>query len=162
MKADTTAETATDTTTKLDTGRQNPVETPFEFHTADAVPFDVTALYSYLFEQAECHYTCGCPEDVVAIFETEFASSGAVPNLTRTTVADRLAENEMAKSPPGDDLKRDALVTFFVDEYSRMFAAAPDELPDPRGVPVSTSQGGRGRAGGRFRRWLSSLRGFLR
>jgi hypothetical protein len=152
--------TRADTKTKLDVGRQNPIQTSFAFQTADAVPFDATALYSYLFKQAEHHYPCGSAEDVVAIFEAEFASTGAVPDLVRTTVADRLAENGIADVPPGDDLKRDALVAFFVDEYSRAFAAGSNDLPDPRSIPADASRSDGQSFIGRLRQRLSSLLGF--
>jgi hypothetical protein len=157
MKTDTAA--GTDTETKLDIGRQNPVQTSFEFHAADAVPFDTTALYSYLFKQAEHHYACSYPENVVAIFEAEFASAGAVPDLVRMTIADRLAENGVADAPPGDDLKRDALVALFVDEYSRAFAANSNDLPDPRGVPIDTSRSAHRSVVSCLRQRLSSLLG---
>jgi hypothetical protein len=152
--------TAADTETKLDVGRRNPIQTSFEFQTADAVPFDATALYSYLYQQAEQQYPCGSAEDVVAIFEAEFASAGVVPDLVRTTVADRLAENGIADAPPGDDLKRDALVAFFVDEYSRAFVASSSDLPDPRGVPADTSQNDHQSIVDYLRQRLSPLLGF--
>jgi hypothetical protein len=159
METDTA--TGTDTETKLDIGRQNPVQTSFEFHAADAVPFDATALYSYLFERAEQQYPCGSAEDVVAIFEAEFTSAGAVPELVTTTVADRLAENGIMEAPPGDDLKRDALVAFFVDEYSRAFAAGSTGLPDPRGVPADDPpRSDRQSTINRVRQRLSSFLGF--
>jgi hypothetical protein len=157
MEADTV--TGAGTETKLDIGRQNPVQTSFEFHAADAVPFDTTALYSYLFKQAEHHYACGYPENVVAIFEAEFASAGVVPDLVRTTIADRLAENGVADAPPGDDLKRDALVALFVDEYSRAFAAGSNDLPDPRGVPAGNSREDNQSIIDRLRQRFSSLIG---
>lgn len=157
METDTT--TATDTETKLDVGRQNPIQTSFAFQTADAVPFDATALYSYLFKQAEHHYPCGSAEDIVAIFEAEFALAGVVPDLVTMTIADRLIENGVAEAPPGDDLKRDALAALFVDEYSRAFAADSNDLPDPRGVPVDTSRSDRRSVVNRLRQRLSSLLG---
>jgi hypothetical protein len=159
MDTDTMIETEgeTETKTKLDAGRQNPVQTTFEFQADDAVPFDATALYSHLLEQAEQQYPCGSTEDVVTIFEAEFASAGAVPDLVTTTVADRLIENGIADAPPGDDLKQDALVTFFVDEYTRAFAADPDGLPDPRGVSASTSRPDRDGILPQLRQRLASL-----
>jgi hypothetical protein len=155
MEADTA--TGAGTETKLDVGHQNLIQTSFEFQTADAVPFDATALYSYLFERAEQQYPCGSAEDVVAIFEAEFASAGAVSDLVTTTVADRLAENGITDAPPGDDLKRDALVAFFVDEYSRAFATGSSDLPDPRGVPAGTSREGNQSIIDRLRQRFSSL-----
>lgn len=145
INTDTPSETEAGTKAKLDAGRQNPVKTTFTFHANDAVPFDADALYSYLLAQAEQHYHCSSPDDVVAMFEAEFASSGVVPELIATTVADRLTENGIAGAPHSDDLHHDALVVLFVDEYTSAFAAEPSTLPDPRGVPVSATpvdQGG--------------------
>ena len=139
INTDTPSETEAGTKAKLDAGRQNPVKTTFTFHANDAVPFDADALYSYLLAQAEQHYHCSSPDDVVAMFEAEFASSGVVPELIATTVADRLTENGIAGAPHSDDLHHDALVVLFVDEYTSAFAAEPSTLPDPRGDPCSVS-----------------------
>jgi hypothetical protein len=159
MDTDTTIEmeAESETETKLDAGRQNSVQTTFEFQADDAVPFDATALYSHLLEQAEHHYPCGSAEDVVTIFEAEFGSTGTVPDLVTTTVADRLTENGIDAAPPGDDLKRDALVTFFVDEYTRAFVADPDTLPDPRGISANTSRPDRDGILTQLRQRLASL-----
>jgi hypothetical protein len=122
--------------TKLGAGRESLVQTNYEFQAADTVPFDVDALYNYLTVQAE-QRACGTADEVVALFEAEFAASGAVPHRVTTTIEDRLVETNMDTVPAGDDLKRDALITFFVDEYSHAFAASPNDLPDPRGVPLT-------------------------
>lgn len=54
MDTDTMIETEgeTETKTKLDAGRQNPVQTTFEFRADDAVPFDATALYTVIFSNS--------------------------------------------------------------------------------------------------------------
>ena len=156
MDTDTPSETEEETKTKLDAGRQNPVKTTFTFHANDAVPFDANALHSYLLVQAEQHYFCSTPDDVVAMFEAEFASPGAVPELIATTVADRLTENGIAEAPPGDDLHQDALVVLFVDEFTSAFAAEPSTLPDPRGIPVSATPPGRGGLVERLWEWFES------
>jgi hypothetical protein len=158
MNTDTPSETEaeTETKTKLDAGRQNPVKTRFTFRANDAVPLDANALYSYLLVQAEQHYFCSTPDDVVAMFEAEFASPGAVPELIATTVADRLTENGIAEAPPGDDLHQDALVVLFVDEYTSAFAAEPSTLPDPRGIPVSATPPGRGGLVERLWEWFEN------
>lgn len=138
-----TFEHKTETETKLTAGEANPVPHRSIFEAGDSVPFDVDALYSYLYCVAE-QRPCGTAADITTIFEDEFCHSGdkngdeGVPALITSTVADRLAENGIAAAPAGDDLKRDALVTFFVDEYSRAFAANLD-VPDPRGVPFEKS-----------------------
>jgi hypothetical protein len=139
MDTDTPSETEEETKTKLDAGRQNPVKTRFTFRANDAVPFDANALYSYLLVQAEQHYFCSTPDDVVAMFEAEFASPGVVPELIAMTIADRRIEKSIADAPLGDDLHQDALVVLFVDEFTSAFAAEPSTLPDPRGVPVSAT-----------------------
>jgi hypothetical protein len=122
--------------TKLAAGRQNAVTACHDFRTEETVPFDVSALYCYLVEQAEQRHLLATVEDIVWLFEAEFASNGAIPESVVNVVADRLQQTGMDTASPYDDLRLDAVITIFVDEYSQAFVAAPDKLPDPRGVPT--------------------------
>jgi hypothetical protein len=122
--------------TKLGAGRQNPVDVPYDFRAEETAPFDVSALYCYLIVQAEQQYLSATVEDIVWLFEAEFASTGAVPESVVSIVTDRFQNTGIAAAPPTDELRLDAVITIFVDEYSHALAAAPGTLPDPRGVPT--------------------------
>jgi hypothetical protein len=122
--------------TKLAAGRQNAVIACHSLRAEETVPFDVSALYCYLVEQAEQRHLLAAVEDTVWLFEAEFASNGAIPESVVNVVADRVQQTGMNAASPYDDLRLDAVITVFLDEYSQAFAAAPDKLPDPRGVPT--------------------------
>lgn len=122
--------------TKLGAGRQNPVNVPYDFRAEETAPFDVSALYCYLVVEAEQRYLSATVEDIVWLFEAEFASTGAVPESVVSIVTDRFQNTGIVAAPPTNELRLDAVITIFVDEYSRAFAAAPDTLADPRGVPT--------------------------
>jgi hypothetical protein len=122
--------------TKLAAGRQNAVTACHSFRAEETVPFDVSALYCYLVEQAEQRHLLATVEDIVWLFEAEFASNSAVPESVVNVVTDRVQQTGMDAASPYDDLRLDAVITIFLDEYSQAFVAAPDKLPDPRGVPT--------------------------
>jgi hypothetical protein len=139
-KTTTDTETIGDTPhseTKLTAGRQNAVAVCHDFRAEETVPFDVSALYCYLVEQAGQQHLLATVEDIVWLFEAEFASHGALPESVVNVVVGRVQQTEIvAAASPYDGLRLDAGITIFLDEYSQAFAAAPNSLPDPRGVPT--------------------------